>query len=99
MSDHVMNKPVFEALPDAKAQGLEEVMAHVYLTGKPFEADEMPVNLIRNGIAETVYQNFVYEPYRDSQGKIIGVIAITVDVTQQVISRLQIEDSEHELLG
>jgi len=94
----VMNRPVFEALPDARAQGLEEVMAEVYQTGQTFQANEMPVNLIRNGRPETVYQNFVYEPYRDSQGKIIGVIAITVDVTQQVLARRKVEESEHELL-
>jgi signal transduction histidine kinase len=94
----VMNKPVFEALPDARAQGLEQLMADVYHTGREFKADEMPVNLIRNGALETVYQNFVYEPYRDSSGEIIGIIAITIDVTQQVLARKMVEESEHQLL-
>lgn len=95
----VMYRPVFDALPDARAQGLEEIMMQVYQTGKAFEANEMPVNLIRNGMQETVYQNFVYEPYRDSRGQIIGIIAITIDVTQQVLARLKVENSEHELLA
>lgn len=95
----VMNKPVFEALPDARAQGLEEVMAGVYQTGQTFQAQEMPVNLVRNGRSETVYQDFVYEPYLDSNGQIIGVIAITIDVTQQVLSRKKVEESERELLA
>jgi signal transduction histidine kinase len=94
----VMYKPVFDALPDARAQGLEEIMINVYQTGQTFIANEMPVNLIRNDKLETVYQNFVYEPYRDSHGKIIGILAITIDVTQQVLARLKVEESEHELL-
>ncbi|WP_207429050.1 PAS domain-containing protein [Pedobacter sp. SYSU D00535] len=96
--DSVMYKPVFEALPDAREQGLEQIMAEVYHKGESFRADEMPVTLIRNGIQEIVYQNFVYEPHRDSEGNIIGVIAITIDVTEQVLARKKIEQNETELL-
>lgn len=88
----VMNRPIFDGLPDARNQGLEELLNNVYVTGKPFVANEHPVMLIRNGITETVYQNFVYEPYRDHTGVILGVLAITVDVTPQVLARLKIEE-------
>ncbi|HEY1007899.1 MAG TPA: PAS domain-containing protein, partial [Sphingobacteriaceae bacterium] len=79
-ADAVMNKPVFEALPEAKDQGLEEHMENVYLGGESFQANEMPVTLIRNGMHEVVYQDFVYQPYRNAEGEIVGVIAITIDV-------------------
>lgn len=88
----VMNKPIFDGLPDARNQGLEELLDNVYSTGKPFLANEHPVVLKRNGVTETVYQNFVYEPYRDHTGVILGVLAITVDVTPQVLARLKIEE-------
>lgn len=88
----VMNKPVFEGLPDARQQGLESLLNQVYTTGKSFHANERPVVLFRHGKYETVYQNFVYVPYRDSSGVILGVLAITLDVTQQVLARQRIED-------
>jgi len=88
----VMNKPIFEGLPDAKEQGLEALLDNVYATGEPFIANEHAVILLRNGKHETIYQNFVYEPYRDSDGSILGVLAITIDVTPQVIARHKIED-------
>jgi PAS domain S-box-containing protein len=88
----VMNRPVFEALPDARGQGLEDMMRDVYENGVTFKADEMPVRLIRNGKYETVYQNFVYEPYRENSGKVIGVLTVTIDVTAQVLARLKIEE-------
>jgi signal transduction histidine kinase len=88
----VMNRPVFEAIPDARGQGLEALLANVYNTGETFETTEHPVALIRNGIMETVYQNFVYQAYRDPGGEIAGVIAITLDVTPQVIARHRIEE-------
>ncbi len=88
----VMNRPIFEGLPESRQQGLEELLARVYRTGESFYASERPVNLLRFGRQETVYQNFVYEPYRGSDGTILGVVAITIDVTAQVIARLKIED-------
>jgi PAS domain S-box-containing protein len=94
----VMGKPVFDALPDAREQGLEKIMGDVYQTGETFKASEMPVSLLRNGKLENVYQNFVYEPYRDSDGTILGVLAISVEVTEQVLSRQKLEASEAELI-
>jgi PAS domain S-box-containing protein len=88
----VMHKPVFEALPDAREQGLEKVMSDVFTTGQAFHGNEVPVYLLRNGVPETVYQNFAYEPYRDTDGTVIGVLAISVDVTPQVQARQKIED-------
>jgi PAS domain S-box-containing protein len=90
--DDVMHRPVFDALPDARGQGLEEIMRDVYEKGITFKADEMPVHLVRNGKPETVYQNFVYEPYRENCGKIVGVLTVTIDVTAQVLARLKIEE-------
>ncbi|MEJ0105182.1 MAG: PAS domain-containing protein [Bacteroidota bacterium] len=88
----VMHRPVFDALPDAREQGLEQLMENVFTTGEAFTASDMPVTLLRKGKWETVYQNFVYEPYRDTDGAIIGVLAISIDVTAQVLARQRIEE-------
>ncbi|QEM09974.1 PAS domain S-box protein [Mucilaginibacter rubeus] len=93
----VMNRPVFEALPDARGQGLEEVMKKVYETGEPFYASELPVSLIRHGRQEVVYQNFVYQAYRDAAGEIVGVFAITIDVTSQVEARVELQQINEEM--
>jgi PAS domain S-box-containing protein len=93
----VMNKPVFDALPDARGQGLEEVMKKVYETGESFYASEMPVSLIRHGEPDIVYQNFVYQAFLDANGNIAGVFAITIDVTEQVLARKTIEETKRLL--
>jgi PAS domain S-box-containing protein len=91
-ADAVINKAVFEGLPDARNQGLEKVLATVFEKGETFAASEMPVELMRFGKPETVYQNFVYEPYRDGEGIILGILAITTDVTEHVLARQKIEE-------
>lgn len=93
-AEDVMNKPIFEGLPEAKNQGLEELVDKVYNTGEKFVANERPVNLPRNGKIETIYVNFVYDALKNPDGTISGIIAIAVDVTAQVIARKKIEESE-----
>lgn len=93
----VINLPVFDALPDARNQGLEQAMLDVYRTGKPFFANEQPVLLSRHGKSETVYQNFVYQAYRDSDGTIAGILAISANVTEQVLSRLELERAYEQI--
>lgn len=90
--EDVVNKPLFEALPDAREQGLEQLLTEVYTTGITFKADERPVQLLRNGELETVYQNFVYEPYKDAGKTVLGVFVISVNVTEQVLTRQRIEE-------
>jgi PAS domain S-box-containing protein len=95
-AESVLNKPIFEGLPDARGQGLEDALDNVYKTGDSFVANEASVVLFRRGKFETVYQNFVYQPYRDVSGNILGVLAITIDVTAQVLARQQIEEVVRE---
>lgn len=87
----VLKKPVFEALSDAREQGLEQVITGVFRSGEIFRASEQPVRLIRHGKKEVVYQNFAYHPYHNADGEIVGVLAISVNVTEQVMARFELE--------
>jgi len=89
-----LQKPIFEAIPEAKGQGLEELVHTVYTTGETFRANGLPVNLPRNGSVELRYLNFVYEAFRETDQTISGIMAVAVDVTEQVVARNEIEKSE-----
>lgn len=90
-------RPIFEGLPEARHQGLEQVLQDVFTKGETFVASERPVQLPRKKGIETVYLNFVYEPFREGDGSVSGVIAVANDVTEQVLARKRIEESEQEL--
>jgi hypothetical protein len=90
----VIGKPIFEGLPEATGQGLEELIDSVFNTGEKFLANERPVKLPRNGNLETTYINFIYEPLKEPDGTITGIIAVASDVTIQVQARKLVEVSE-----
>lgn len=93
-NSEVQNKPIFEALPEVKGQGLETVLENVYTTGEKFEAHERLVKLPREGEIEDVYVNFVYEALKEPDGTISGIVAVANDVTAQVDARKKVEDAE-----
>ena len=97
--NEVLHKPLFEALPEVGNQGFESLLSHVLHSGETFYANERAVRVPRKDKLETGYANFVYEPFRDGDGYITGVMAIAIDVTEQVFARRKIEQSEQELLA
>ena len=103
--DHLFTlvNPPYENLFQKKAQGktvleafaLEEVadfiplLDGVYKTGIPYVGHELPLG--------DLWIDIGYYPFLDSSGKIIGIMAIVIDVTKQVLDRRQIENSLREL--
>src|SRR6202034_696648 len=88
----VLDKPIFEGLPEARDQGLEPLLHHVYTTGETFSAYERPVLLPRNGRTETVYVDFVYQSLTSRDDDAKDILAVAIDVTSQVIARRKIEE-------
>jgi PAS domain S-box-containing protein len=95
----LVGRRVREALPEAAGQGFFELLDNVYLTGVPFVGNEMPMT-IANGtgrVPELHYLNFVYQPVTDVNGAVSGIICHGVDVTEQVLSRRLLQESENQL--
>ena len=91
----IVGKPIREALPELKGQGFYEILDKVYTTGEPFIGNEIPTQLNNgNGKLEKVYLNFVYQPSHNNEGEIDGILVHGVDVTEQVLARKTIEESE-----
>jgi PAS domain S-box-containing protein len=93
----IIGKPIFDMLPEAKDEGYETLLKHVFQTGESYKAYGVPVTLPRKNEVEIVYIDFLYEPYREKDGTISGVLAVAVDVTEQVIARQKSEQSEQQV--
>jgi PAS domain S-box-containing protein len=95
--EDIIGKTLQEALPEVVEQGYLELLDTVYKTGEPFIGNELPTKFQRNGKTEEIFLNFIYQPYKDSEGKVQGIFAHAVDVTEQVHSRKKLEESEARL--
>jgi len=81
---NVLGKTVREAVPEAEGQGFIALLNEVYRTGQPFVGRGTPIELARSASQplEVRYLDFVYQPRREQDGTISGIILLGVDVTE-----------------
>lgn len=91
--DEVIGKPLFEVFPGNRL-GAEPLHKNIYETGERFFSKEIPIELWVNDKPVMRYFNAIIDPLRDERGEIIGQIATSIDVTDFVVARKKIEESE-----
>jgi len=84
----VLNRPLFEVLPELERQPFKVLLDKVFATGEPYFGKEAPARLRRgDGSIETRFLNFVYQPRRNVRGEVEGILVIAFDVTDEVKQR------------
>ena len=89
----LIGKPIFEVFPDSKLVW-QTVMSTVLETGEPYTGIELAVDLPISGMMRRSYVNFAIVPYYEPDGHISGVLGVSIDATQQVDLRKELERSE-----
>lgn len=93
VDESALGKKFLDILPEMKGQGFLELLQDVFRTGNPvFKLGVPAVFDEKDGEKRTVYTNFSYQPYREANGAISGVIVMASDVTEQVKARKQIDE-------
>ena len=93
----IIGKPLLEALPEIKGQGFDGLLREVINSGKAYVANEVEVELFRNGKLEYVYVDLTYQLHHNLEGQPNIVLVIATDVTNQVLSRRKVEESEAKM--
>jgi signal transduction histidine kinase len=95
----VLGRPVGDALPEIENQGILQLLDRVYESGEPFAANEMAIELDRDGdgVPETIYVDFVYQPLQSAEGRSFGIMVHAMNVTAQVEARHEAERRADEL--
>jgi hypothetical protein len=89
----VLNTRIFDVFPEVR-ELVEPALLNVYHTGDPFTATDYKVDLKRSGKPQTAYFNLIYQPLRNDEGWISGIIVIAMEVTDLVVSRKKLEHRE-----
>ena len=90
----VEGKTILEVLPEIIDQPFPKMLDSVFTTGNHITENEVLTKLNRHGILEEHYFNLSFQPSFETDGTISGVIAIAHEVTEQVVVRKKIEESE-----
>lgn len=94
----VVGQTLRNAFPELVEQGFIDLFDRVYTTGEPFTAKELDAEF-RRGTDEVPTKGIfdvVYKPLRDLNGEITGVLSVSVDVTEQVQARRDVEAMARE---
>jgi PAS domain S-box-containing protein len=94
----VVGKTVQEALPELTGQGFTQILDNVRDTGRPYVGNEVPVVLLRREgqPVETVYINFVCQPWKDASASVNEILVHAVEVTELVQARQRAEALSRE---
>lgn len=90
--EEMEHQPYWEVLKEA-AEYYSPILRTVFETGIRYSGNEHKIMLKRNGKNEHVYISFVYEPIKDEKSNIERVMIVAIDVTKQVLSRLEVEEA------
>ena len=95
--EDVIGQKLADALPELKDQGYMDLISMVYNSGERYVSEESPVSFNTNGERIDTFVKYVFQPLKDEEGRITGVMILGDDVGQQVLARKKIEASEKEL--
>jgi PAS domain S-box-containing protein len=95
--ESVIGLPFDEALPEMRDQPFSDQITRVYETGEPYYASNERADVMVDGKLQTFYYKFSFQPMRDREGKILGVICFSTDVTELEFGRQAVEESRSSL--
>ncbi len=93
--EDVLGRSLYSVLPEV-ATSVKPLLDKVFKTGIPYNGFEFPVMLNRYGQSELTYFNFTYQPSKNDDNEIDGVIVVANEVTNLVKTRQSIEESERQ---
>jgi len=95
-AEEALGKKMTEALPELIGQQALQTVIDVQKTGIPFRGNERPVDLMIDGKMERRYFNFSYDCISE-MGETSAVLHMALNVTEQVLARRKLEDSQSRL--
>ena len=96
-NESFIGKPLFDSLHELEGQGIREMLTGVMDTGTPFIGNEIGLQINRNGAKEDAFFNFTYQPLKEDDGEIGGIMVVCTEVTQEVVAKYKIKESERRL--
>jgi signal transduction histidine kinase/ActR/RegA family two-component response regulator len=86
----LVNRPLFDALPELRGQPWKDLLDRVFRTGEPYNGTEAPV------VLATISFNFVCTPLRNARNEVDGILVVATDVAAEARARQDIDRLRRE---
>lgn len=90
----VIGKRLSDALPELAEQPFLDILNQIYRTGEAHSERGARADLVVDGRLQTFYFDYTYKPFKNANGDVYAILNMAVDVTEQVVSRQELERSE-----
>jgi signal transduction histidine kinase/ActR/RegA family two-component response regulator len=96
--DDLVGKSYLQVFRRPEERRLCAILDRVYETGEPFSTEEylVPQDLQDDGTRQDRYFKFNIEPLRDAEDKVYGMMAVAIEISEQVRARQVLERSQAE---
>lgn len=94
----ILGRPIFEALPELIGTPLQNILLDVYHKGESIKINELlvPIAEYEGGPTKNRYFSFSYQPWRDQDNKVNGILAIAFDVTAMINVQRQLREAREQ---
>lgn len=96
-ADQVIGKKIMDVFPELVDQPFPALLASVFDTGQPVSIPEIEVEVSTAEGLKHYYVDFQYAPLFDTNGDVEAIMATVNNITDTVIARKLLEESEEEL--
>ncbi|SEB18251.1 PAS domain S-box protein [Pedobacter hartonius] len=93
----VIGKPIAEALPVPSSQHLVELVRQVYTSGTTYHAREEKTDLLIDHQIRSFYFSITIKAIKNGAGVPTGIIHTQTDITELVLARQKIAETEEHL--
>jgi len=91
---NIIGLKLTEGLPEIIDQPFPQLLLEVYDRGTAHYGYETLARVERNGVLGDYYFNFVYDPIRDENGNVNGIMVVANEITTQILSKNAFKESE-----
>jgi PAS domain S-box-containing protein len=100
MTDHwgkgssLLGRNLADILPELDGQPFLQILDNVFTSGKTYEQKAANAKLEVGGSLNTYYFDLIFKPLLDATGEVYAIMAMSVDVTRQVMDQNELKASE-----
>lgn len=93
----ILGKPIRQAMPEFAEQHFLSVLQEVYRSAAPHYAKEEKILILINNTLDTFYFTYTLKPIINTAGKVEAIIHTATDVSELILARQKIAQTEEHL--